>query len=85
MRNPSSDDWAFVVELGRRIRLSRRCQGLTQEEVGDRAGLSRSCVAVFEAGRGGIDVVTLRRIAAALGLSLPELVDVPASGREEAR
>lgn len=82
MRNPTADDRAFVTELSRRVRLNRRYQGLTQQQVGDRAAVSRSCVAVFEAGRGGIDVVTLRRIARALGLSLPALIDIRADLEE---
>ena len=82
MRNLQPGDRAFIVELARRVRLNRRYQELTQQQVGDRAGVSRSFVAVFEAGQGGIDVVTLRRIAQALGLSLPALVDVPTPGEE---
>jgi len=82
MRTQTADDQAFLAELSRRVRLNRRYQGLTQQQVGDRAGLSRSCVAVFEAGRGSIEVVTLSRIAQALDLSLPALVDIRPDGKE---
>jgi len=85
MKHPSAEDRAFLTELGRRVRRHRRYQDLTQAELAERAHLSRNFVALFEAGRHGIDVVSLRWIAAALGLSLSALVDVPAAGHEEAR
>jgi transcriptional regulator with XRE-family HTH domain len=84
VKNAGPEDRAFLKELSRRVRLNRRYQGLTQAELGDRAGLSRSFVAVFETGRHGIDVTTLRRVAEALDLSLPALVDVPAADELEA-
>lgn len=84
MKNSGPQDRAFLEELGRRVRLNRRYQDLTQAELADRAGLSRSFIAVFETGRHGIDVTTLRRVAEALDLSLPALVDVPAADELEA-
>jgi transcriptional regulator with XRE-family HTH domain len=69
------EDLAFLAELGWRVRLNRRYQDLTQDELGARAGLSRSFVGIFETGTHGIDVVSLRRVAQALGVPLPELVD----------
>ena len=84
MKNAGPEDREFLKELSRRVRLNRRYQGLTQAELGDRAGLSRSFVAVFETGRHGIDITTLRRVAEALDLSLPALVDVPAADELEA-
>lgn len=68
----------FIRELARRVRLHRRYRGLTQQQLGDLAGLSRSFVALFEAGRHGIQVVSLRRVAGALGVAFAALVDDPA-------
>ena len=71
---------------GRRVRLNRRYQDLTQAELAERAQLSRSFVAVFESGRHGIDVTSLRRLAEALGVPLPALVDIhPTTRRQTAR
>ena len=84
MRNGSPEDRAFVKELSRRVRLNRRIQDLTQAELGERAGISRNFVAAFETGEHGIDVANLRRIADALGLPLPTLVDVRIDGEERA-
>ena len=43
--------------------------------------MSRSFVGVIEHGAHGVDVVRLLRLAAVLGVSLPELVDVAGAGR----
>ncbi len=75
MRPKRPEDLAFLVELGRRVRLNRRFQDLTQDELGARAGLSRSFVGIFETGTHGIDVVSLRRVAQALNVPLADLVD----------
>lgn len=75
MKPKRPEDLAFLAEVGRRVRLSRRYQDLTQDELGARAELSRSFVGIFETGTHGIDVVSLRRIAQALGVPLAELVD----------
>jgi transcriptional regulator with XRE-family HTH domain len=74
------DDSAFVAELGRRVRLHRLHQRMTQEQLGERAALSRNFVSVFESGAHGIDVRALRRIAQALGVPLPSLVAEPGDG-----
>ena len=72
------NDEDFIRELARRVRLHRRYLGLTQQQLGDLTGLSRSFVALYEAGRHGIQVVSLRRVAGALGLAFSALVDDPA-------
>jgi transcriptional regulator with XRE-family HTH domain len=74
------EDRAFVVVLGRRVRLHRLYLGLTQAQLRERAGLSRNFVSLFEAGGHGIDVRALRRIAYALGVPLPALVAEPEDG-----
>lgn len=72
------NDEDFIRELARQVRLHRRYRGLTQQQLGDLTGLSRSFVALFETGRHGIQVVSLRRIARALGVAFSALVDDPA-------
>ena len=72
------NDEDYIRELARRVRLQRRYRGLTQQQLGDLTGLSRSFVALFEAGRHGIQVVSLRRVASALGVAFSALVDDPA-------
>ena len=72
------NDEDYTRELARRVRLHRRYRGLTQQQLGDLTGLSRSFVSLFEAGRHGIQVVSLRHIAGALGVAFSGLVDDPA-------
>ena len=76
---------AFMRSLGRRVRLLRLAAELTQEELGEAAGISRSFVSLIEHGARGVDVVRLLRIAAALGLPLHELVNLglPVADRME--
>jgi len=62
--------------VGRRLRLARQIVELTQQQVADDAGVSRSTVVLTERGtNGGVDVYRLRRMAAAVGISLTELFD----------
>ena len=70
---------AFLRALGKRVRLLWLVQELTQEELAQAAGMSRSFVSLIEKGSHGVDVVRLLRLANALQVSLPELLDVGAS------
>jgi XRE family aerobic/anaerobic benzoate catabolism transcriptional regulator len=74
------EDQAFVYEMGRRVRLHRLYRGLTQEQLGEQARLSRNFISILETGRHGIDVRALRRIARALDVPLPSLVSEPGEG-----
>lgn len=81
MSRPSAiaDDPAaaeFLRVLGRRVRLLRLARELTQDQIADAAGMSRSFVSLVEKGCHGVDVVRLWRLAEALGLSLVELLDL---------
>ena len=69
---------AFQRALGKRLRLLRLVQELTQEELGQAAGISRSFVSLVEHGSNSLDVVRLMRLAEALRVSLPVLLDVGA-------
>ena len=72
----------FMRALGKRVRLLRLTAELTQEELADAAGISRSFVSLIEHGAHGVHVVRLLRIAAVLGLPLHELVNVGSSGAD---
>jgi transcriptional regulator with XRE-family HTH domain len=81
------------MDLGGRIRASRRQLGLTTQQVADRAGLSRASVSQIETNRGNPSVATLQKIALAVGLTLSDLVSdaeddatpIPAPTRGSAR
>jgi transcriptional regulator with XRE-family HTH domain len=70
--NPGSD---ASSPLGGWIRTVRRQQGLSQRELADRSGLSRSYVCDIERGRGAHpSVETLDKLGAALGFSRVDLL-----------
>jgi len=68
------DEAAFLQMVGMRIRVLRIRFKLTQERTSKRAGMSRAVLGAFERGEAGIDAIRLRRLAHALGGTLPALV-----------
>lgn len=72
----SDDHAAFLRAVGKRVRLLRLMKEMTQEELGRQAGVSRSFISLIEKGTHGIEVVRLLRLAAALEVPLPHLVDL---------
>jgi transcriptional regulator with XRE-family HTH domain len=60
--------------IGRRVRIARLTREMTQDELADATGISRSFVSSIERGSHGVDVVRLYRLAAALDVPLPELL-----------
>lgn len=54
------------VDVGDRVRAARLAAGLTQEELGDRAGLDRTMIVKIESGSRRIDALELIRLSAAL-------------------
>jgi transcriptional regulator with XRE-family HTH domain len=71
------DPAAYLRALGKRVRLLRLTRELTQEELAAAAGMSRSFVSIIEHGSHGVDVVRLIRLAAALDVSIEELLRPP--------
>ena len=78
------DTAAFLRSVGKRIRLARLSQELTQEQLAAATGISRSFISLIEKGTHGIDVVRLYRLAAVLGRPLPELLTYPPHAAMEA-
>jgi transcriptional regulator with XRE-family HTH domain len=61
-------------DIGLRIRALRREKGMTQDELADHVGVSRSAVAQWETGRTGQITGNLSRIAGSLDASVEYLV-----------
>ena len=72
---------AWVV--AERVRKYRVESGWRQEDLADRTGIARPNIARLERGRHLPTLSTLRRIAEALGVSLPGLLVVPTEGALE--
>ena len=62
-------------ELGQRIRARRHALDLSQEAFAAEVGLHRTYIGAVERGERNVTVLTLLRIAAALGVDAAELVE----------
>lgn len=68
--------WRFYKQpMGLRIRELRAAKGWTQQDLADRANLSRSQLAMIESEARPANTLRLNSIAAALGVSPEELFD----------
>jgi transcriptional regulator with XRE-family HTH domain len=81
----AEDTAAYMRALGKRLRLLRLAQELTQDQVALATGISRSFVSLLEHGARGVDIVRLVRLARLFGIPIHELVDVGDAGPRGAR
>jgi len=65
--------------LGQRLRALRKQHGLSQERLGERAGLSGKFIGEVERGEKSISIDSLYHVAVALDIPLRELTDVRAA------
>jgi len=80
---PQPFETDLLGALGKRVREFRNHRGMTRKLVAREAGVSERHLAQLEAGEGNISVVLLRRIAAALNVSLAELFSRDADNTPE--
>ena len=71
--SPTHAGTPVLVDLGQRIRMVRKKQGLSQESVALASGIDRSYYGGIERGEHNVAVVNLEKIAIALGISLKDL------------
>ena len=62
------------VDFGRRLRSLRLERGLSQERLGELASLDRTYISQAEAGRRNVTLVTIDKLAKALGVDAAVLV-----------
>ncbi|MEE4542421.1 XRE family transcriptional regulator [Streptomyces sp. V4-01] len=77
---PAVGSSVSAVRLGRRLRMSRRRLGLTQDAVSGRTGLSKSFLSQVEAGRANPTLESLHRLAEAVETPLSVLLAGPGPG-----
>ncbi len=82
-RFAASSNGDFLLFLGKRVRELRNRRGLTRKMMAKEADVSERHLAQLEAGEGNVSIVLLRRIAAALHVSLAELFAVETETRHE--
>ena len=68
------------IVFGRRVRILRKREGLSQEQLALRCGLNRTYVGGVERGERNISIVNIEKIARAIGLSLKDLFDDEVGG-----
>jgi XRE family aerobic/anaerobic benzoate catabolism transcriptional regulator len=68
-------DATFLASLGGRVREARQQRGMARKVLAQTADVSERYLAQLEGGTGNASVILLRRIAAALGVQLTDLVD----------
>jgi XRE family transcriptional regulator, aerobic/anaerobic benzoate catabolism transcriptional regulator len=71
----SESDPDFLANLGRRVRDAREQRGMARKVLSKEANVSERYLAQLEGGEGNASVVLLRRVAAALGLRIVDLLD----------
>ena len=73
-REHDDETVAFLAELGRRVRERRDRRGQSRRALAAEAKVSERYLAQLEAGDGNVSIALLRRLAVALGATLPELL-----------
>lgn len=68
------------VVVGLNVQRIRREQALSQEELSFRSGFTRSYLSGLEAGRRNPTILSLEKIASALGASVEDLIRQPPKG-----
>lgn len=70
---PQIREDGFLFSLGKRVRELRNRRGMTRKMMAHEADVSERHLAQLETGEGNVSIVLLRRITAALNVSLAEL------------
>ena len=70
----SNQDLEFLVQIGLRIQQIRRSKGITQMELSYRCEMERSNMRRIESGGTNPTILTLRKIASALGVEIDEIL-----------
>lgn len=65
----------MVIDIGRQISTWRQTRGLTQNQLAEKASISRSYLAGVETGRYNPSVDTLQGLAAALNIPISSLLE----------
>ncbi|HEV7656589.1 MAG TPA: helix-turn-helix transcriptional regulator [Mycobacteriales bacterium] len=66
---------SYLRLVSRRVRSQRVLAGITQDELAERAGMSRVTLGSIERGDHGASVLTYLKVARALGVPMGTLLD----------
>ncbi len=80
-----NDDALFLAGLGKRVREIRERRGMTRKAVARDADVSERYLSQLESGEGNISIILLRRVAAALDVSLFDVLSPESEDTVEKR
>jgi len=79
MSEASDPESSFLEQLGQRVRTMRALRGMSRKVLAKVSGISERYIAQLESGEGNVSIKLLRRVAAAMGTRIEDLlVDRPA-------
>jgi XRE family aerobic/anaerobic benzoate catabolism transcriptional regulator len=64
----------FLEQLGQRVRTMRALRGMSRKVLAKVSGISERYIAQLESGKGNVSIVLLRRVSAAMGAHVEDLV-----------
>ncbi len=74
MESRPSEDQDFLAALGRRVRHLRALRGMSRKVLARVSGISERYIAQLESGQGNVSIKLLRRVAAAMGIRVEDLI-----------
>jgi transcriptional regulator with XRE-family HTH domain len=76
MASYSSEERAFLQQVGRKIKDIRSERGLSQEQLSFDADLDRTYIGSVERGERNISIINLKKIANALNFQISEIFKI---------
>jgi XRE family aerobic/anaerobic benzoate catabolism transcriptional regulator len=70
----AADEQDFLAELGRRVRHVRALRGMSRKVLARVSGISERYIAQLESGKGNVSIKLLRRVSAAMGARIEDLL-----------
>src|SRR5499427_4689309 len=74
MESRPSGDQQFLAALGRQVRHVRALRGMSRKVLARVSGISERYIAQLESGEGNVSIKLLRRVAAAMGVRVEDLI-----------
>src|SRR5712671_4311922 len=74
MESRPTEEQDFLAELGRRVRHVRALRGMSRKVLARVSGISERYIAQLESGKGNVSIKLLRRVSAAMGTRVEDLV-----------
>lgn len=72
-KKPDAED-EFLEQLGQRVRTMRALRGMSRKVLAKTSGISERYIAQLESGKGNVSIVLLRRVSAAMGAHVEDLI-----------